>query len=109
MEPDAPDAARWRHRHALFDNYADLVARGVCTLPEAVDSYLWEIGAPKAERMALLAGMTICHTCGGALGIRGACEDACGTACDVGPAATHAVWVFGRFLCVQRQQLLGST
>ena len=45
----------------------------MCTLPVAVDPYLWEeIGAPKAERMALLAGMTICHTCGGALGSSGA-------------------------------------
>ena len=79
METDAGHAARWRHRHALFDSYADLVARGVCTLPESVDAYVWEIGVPKAERMALLASMTICRKCGCALSIRGTCEDACGT------------------------------
>ena len=56
-----------------------LVARGVCTLPESVDAYVWEIGVPKAERMALLASMTICRKCGCALSIRGTCEDACGT------------------------------
>ena len=80
MPKTPPDCARLRQIALRTVYYADLVARGVCTLPEAVDSYLWGIGVPKAERMALLAGMTICHECGRALSIRGACEDVCGTA-----------------------------
>lgn len=61
VEPKVEHAARWLRRHALFDSYADLVARGLCTLPEAVDSYLWELRMPKEDRMALLADMRSRH------------------------------------------------
>ena len=55
MDPSASHAANLLRRYELFDQYADLVLRGLCTLPEAVDSYLWELGCPPADREAALS------------------------------------------------------
>ena len=45
---------RWRERYQRFDAYADLVHRGLCSLPEAVDSYLWEVGYQIQDRRRLV-------------------------------------------------------
>lgn len=67
MEAEAAHGTRWRHRYAIFDSYADLVTRGLCSLPEAVDAYLYEIGVPAESRRILVAGSRSCDNCRGLL------------------------------------------
>jgi hypothetical protein len=55
VEPTVTHAHKWLNRYALFDSYADLAARRVCTLAEALDSYLWELGYA-IERRRLMIG-----------------------------------------------------
>ncbi len=55
MEPQARHAEKWMRRHALFDEYCDLVLRGLCSLEEALDSYLWEMGYGYEERREVIA------------------------------------------------------
>ena len=58
VEPEARHAEKWLRRHALFDDYCDLVLRGLCSLEEALDSYLWELGYGFEERRHLIAART---------------------------------------------------
>ena len=55
MEPQARHAEKWLQRHVLFDGYCDLVLRGLCSLDEALDSYLWELGYGFEARRELIA------------------------------------------------------
>ena len=55
VEPQVRHAEKWLRRHALFDDYCDLVLRGLCSLEEALDSYLWELGYGVHERRELIA------------------------------------------------------
>ncbi len=55
MEPQVRHAEKWLLRHALFDDYCDLVLRGLCSLEEALDSYFWELGYDVKERRRLIA------------------------------------------------------
>ena len=54
MEPQARHAAKWIRRHALFDEYCDLALRGLCSLEESLDSYLWELGYGVEQRREIL-------------------------------------------------------
>ncbi len=55
VETQVRHAEKWLRRHALFDDYCDLVLRGLCSLEEALDSYLWELGYGVKERRRLIA------------------------------------------------------
>lgn len=58
VEPQVRQAEKWLRRHVLFDDYCDLVLRGLCSLEEALDSYLWELGYGVKERQQLIAAQT---------------------------------------------------
>ena len=58
MEPQVRHAQQWLRRHALFDEYCDLVLRGLCSLGDALDSYLWELGYGIEERRRIIAELT---------------------------------------------------
>jgi len=61
VEPLVQQGEKWLRRHALFDDYCDLVLRGLCSLEEALDSYLWELGYGVTERRQLVAAQTSPH------------------------------------------------
>jgi hypothetical protein len=58
MEPAPRHAAKWLRRHALFDEYCDLVLRGLCSLEEALDSSLWELGYGVEDRREVITRRT---------------------------------------------------
>jgi hypothetical protein len=48
--PTAAHARAWLQRYSLFDQYADLVQRQACSLADAVEAYLWELGFDVEQR-----------------------------------------------------------